>query len=240
MRFLLVLLFCLSSFYVSSHTAKTLKLKEYAEMRSIVEGYIKISQEKAPLELVSEGGEEALSVLKKGLKVLLMRPDTDNINSSLLLMLQGEIVNHRDFMPVFAEVVKSSVQEFKSNEAPISQQAGLLYIVENSISYLQSVNTKESTKLLVYIQKANLKISKKLTNYLMLEMDRGKTSNPSYLAKRVLIKRKKENAQAKKRKKEKEEKIKQVKKKEEADTKRQPSSSEEPTDSTKTTVEVEL
>lgn len=240
MRFLLILLFCFPSFYVSSHTVKTLKLKEYAEMRSIVEEYIKSSQEKAPLRLVSEGGEEALSVLKEGLKVLLMRPDTDNINSSLLLMFQGEIVNHRDFIPVFEEMVKSVVKEFKSKKTSISQQAGLLYVIENSISYLQSVNTKESTKILMYIKKANLKISKKLANYLILEMDRGKTSNPSYLAKRVLVKRLKENAQAEERKKKQEEKTKQVQKKEKSDTKRQPSSSKEPTSSTKTTVEIEL
>ncbi|MCY4321127.1 MAG: hypothetical protein OXC37_01795 [Bdellovibrionaceae bacterium] len=240
MRFLVVLFFCFPLLCSSYYTAKTLKLKEYTEMRDIVEGYIKKSREKAPQNLVSEGGEEALSELKKGLKVLLMRPDTDNINSSLLLMIQDEIVTHRDFMPVFAEVVEKSIKEFRSKTFSLSQQAGLLYVIENSISYLQSVNTKESTKILMDIKKADLKISEKLSNYLILEMDRGKTSNPSYLAERVLIKRKQENALAEKQKKAEEEKKRQAEAEKESDTKRNPSSEQKIETSDKITLEIEL
>ena len=236
MKFLVSLVF-LCPLFCAGYTAKTLKLKDYEEMRAIVTKYIKLSREKAPQELAGDGLEEAISELKKGLKVLLMRPDTDNMNSSLILMIQNEIVNHRAFMPVFKEVVESSVREFKSGKGSVDYQAGLLYLIENAISYLQSINTAESTGILTNIKKANLKISKKLANYLILEMDRGKTANPSYLARRVLAKRLKENKQAEQRKKATEEEAKQAQEKKSKE--RQPSS-EKSEYSVKPTVELEL
>ena len=234
MKFLIALLFPI---LCASYTAKTLKLKDYEEMRTLVVEYIKRSREKAPQHLAEEGREEAISELKKGLKVLLMRPDTDSINSSLILIIQNEIVNHRAFIPVFKEVVESAVQEFKAKKGSMLQQTGLLYLIENAISYLQSINTNESTQILTYIEKANLKISKKLANYLILEMERGKTASPSYLAKRVLAKRLKENRQAEERKKA-EEKAKQAQKKK-AIEKRHPSS-EKSEYSVKPTTKIEL
>lgn len=232
---LLAILFFLFPLLSSSYTAKTLKVKDYEEMRTLITKYIKLSREKAPQELAGDGLEEAILELKKGLKFLLMRPDTDNINSSLILMVQNEIVNHRAFMPVFKEIVEDSVKDFKNQKGSTAYQAGLLYVVENAISYLQSINTKDSTEILMSIKKANLKISKKLASYLVLEMDRGKTADPSYLAQRVLAKRLKENKQAEERKKAEEEKVKQAKEIE--SSKERHLSSEE---SVKPTVEVEL
>ena len=217
MKLLVLLFFVFPLLGFSSYTAKTLKLKDYEEMRILITKYIKRSREKAPQELDGEGLDEAILELQKGLKVLLMRPDTDNINASLILMLQNEIANHRSFMPVFKEVVEDSTKEFKSQKGSIAYQAGLLYLIENAISYLQSINNKDSTEVLMNIKTANLKISKKLASYLVLEMDRGKTLSPSYLAKRVLAKRLKENKQAEERKKAEEEKIKQAQERKKAE-----------------------
>ena len=201
MKFLLLLFLFFSSSVFGSYTAKSLKTKDYGEMRTILSNYIKKSRQYAP-ETAEDmaGSDEAVLELKKGLKVLFMRPDTDNINSSLLMIIQNEIANHQAFMPVFKDMVEKSVQEFKSKKGSIAYQASLLYLIENAISYLQSINTKASTETLTNIKQAQLKISKKLSQYLILEMDRGKTANPSYLAKRVLDKRLKENKQAEEKK----------------------------------------
>ena len=240
MKFVICLLFLFPLLCVS-YDAKTLKVKDYEEMRDILSQYIKRSREKAPEESAGAGLEEAVSELKKGLKVLFMRPDTDNINSSLLLVIQNEISSHRSFMPVFKEIVENSVTEFKSKRGSVSYQASLLYLIENAISYLQSINTAESTEILTNIKTADLKISKALSNYLILEMGRGKTANPSYLAQRVLAKRFKENKLAEARKKDLEKQAQKEKKDESVDKadKRNPSSVESES-SLKPTVEVEL
>ena len=244
MRFLLFIL-CLYPLLGVSYTAKTLKVKDYEEMRAILKGYITRSRAEAPQQMSSDGLEEAVSELKKGLKVLFMRPDADNMISSLLPLIQNEIINHRAFIPVFKEIVEKSISEFKSEKGSVSYQASLLYLIENTISYLQSINTKASTEILRNIKTANLKISKKLANYLILEMGRGKTANPSDLAKRVLSKRLKENKIAEEKKKAKErkeaerQKAKQAQKNANVKT-RDPSSNKDTESSNQSTVEVEL
>lgn len=190
-----------------------------------------------------EGGEDvdsAVSELKKGLKTLLMRPDTESMKSSLILVLQNEIIKYRSFMAVFQELIEEALSELKSKKGSTAYQVSLLYLTENSLSYLQSINNKESTAILQKIRKANLKISKKVSNYLLLEMGRGKSASPSYLARRILVKRLKEQKEAKRKKAEqKKAEKKQLAKKE----KRKPSSveskkSEE--ESLKPTVNIDL
>ena len=237
MKHLLIVLplFLQSSPLAESYNAKILKTKDYEEMREILNRHITSSQSD-----LTDGGEDvdsAVSELKKGLKILLMRPDTDAIKSSLILTVQNEIIKYRSFMAVFGEVVKTAIDEFKSKKGSVAYQASLLYLIENSLSYLDSINNKESNKILKSIKKAKLKTGKKVFNYLLLEMGRGKTASPSYLAGQILKKRvkearrqkaKAEKAKQKALKKKAENKKKKQKKwaekKSEKEEKRQPSS----------------
>ena len=217
MKLLLIILvlFCQIGLSAVPYNSKVLKTKDYEAMRDILNKYIKNSQ--VGLSDTGEGGDEAISILKKGLKVLLMRPDTDAVKSSLILILQNEIIKYRSFMAVLREVIEESTDEFKSKKGSIAYQASLLYLIENSIAYLKSINNKESYAVLKNITNAKLKISKKISNYLLLDMGRGKTASPSYLANEVLEDKQKEL----KIKKAKMEKIKKMVKKQ---NKRKPSS----------------
>ena len=186
--FTLVLCFQ-SSLSATPYDSKILKTKDYEEMRELLNTYIENSQQ------VSENGEDvdsAISELKKGMKILLMRPDTDFIKSSLISILQNEIIKYRSFMTVLQEVIEKATSEFKSKKGSVVYQVSLLYLIENSLSYLKSINNKESTAILKKVKTANLTISKKIFNYLLLEMGRGKSASPSYLAGQILNKRQKE------------------------------------------------
>ena len=184
MKFCLLLCFLPSLVFGLDYNAKTLKTKDYEEMRAIVNQVIVKARSKVSKEEILRGHEEALEELKKGLKIVFMRPDTDNVVEPLLVSLQSEIMNYRSFLPVFSEFIDQSLKEF--NKGSLSKQASHLYLVENSLAYLQNVDDPISLKIIQNIQSSNLKISKKLANYLMLEMGRGKTASPSYLAKRIL------------------------------------------------------
>ena len=184
-----LVLCCQGSLSATPYNSKLLKTKDYEEMRELLNTYIENSQQ------VSENGEDvdsAVSELKKGMKILLMRPDTDFIKSSLILILQNEIIKYRSFMTVLQEVIEEAASEFKSKKGSVAYQVSLLYLIENSLSYLKSINNKESTAILKKVKTANLKISKKIFNYLLLEMGRGKSAGPSYLARQILNKRLKE------------------------------------------------
>lgn len=238
---LLILALFLQNPLFASYNSKILKTKDYEEMRELLNDYIKKSQDQISDD--EKDVDSAVSELKKGLKKLLMRPDTDAIKSSLILVLQNEVIKYRSFMAVFTEVIEESLKEFKDEKGSVAYQASLLYLIENSLSYLKSINNKESTKVLQKIKKAKLKISDEIFNYLLMEMGRGKTASPSYLAKQILKKRYKEQKKlAMKKAKEKKQAEKQAKKKKKkaSEKKKREPSSVESKNSPKKTIEIDL
>lgn len=193
----LVLIF-LSILYLSSpwattslsagqYNSKILRSKNYTEMRKLIRTYIKQSQS----SLSEYGKDAAVFALKTGLKILFMRPDMDDgVKLALLPMIRDEIIQYNPFISVLQDIVEEAITGLKSKNEDIAQQASQLYVIENALSYLQAVETKESNAVLRQIQKAKIKLSKKLLSYLLLEMGRGKTASPSSLARRILKTRK--------------------------------------------------
>ena len=212
MKLLLILsaLFFQAGLFAKSYNSKTLKTKDYEEMRAILNEYVRSSQSSISQ---GEGDDIAVLKLKKALKILLMRPDTDAIKSSLIVILQNEIIQYRSFMSVLQEVVEEALNGLKSKQSRFAYQASLLYIVENALSYLQSINNKESNATLNSIKQAKLKISKGLYNYLLLEMGRGRTASPSRLADKILRARLKELKEQERKRAKEEKKAMKVKKK---------------------------
>ena len=155
-------------------------------MKVLLQKHIKQSREEVSNEDAAIGVDSAVQHLKKSLKIILMRPDTDHVLTSLLLVLQNEIMNYRSFFAVFDEVVEEAVNEFQSAKGNPSHQASLVYVLENSITQLKSANNPESAKALQRIANAKLKITRKTANYFILEMNRGKPISPSYTARAVL------------------------------------------------------
>ena len=194
--FIILALFFQINLSATQYSSKALKAKDYEELRDILNKYIKNSQDQ--LSADGEGADEALEELKKALKILFMKPDTDIPTDPLLSILQNEIIQYQSFMAVLHDLIKEAIKEFKLKKGSIDYQTSLLYLLENSLSYLHSINNKESNAILKDIKGAKLKISKKIFNYLLLEMGRGQTASPSYLATQILKAREKELKKAKK------------------------------------------
>ena len=189
--FIILALFFQNSLFAKAYDSKTLKTKDYEEMRDILNSYIKSSRVKLTGE-EEEDVDSAVAELKKGLKILLMRPDRDSIKSDLILALQNEIIKYRSFMAVFQETVQSALEEWPAKKKSTAYQASLIYFMENAVSYLQSINNKKSNAILKKISLAKIKPSSKISSYFLLEMGRGKTASPSNLAGQILKKRRKE------------------------------------------------
>ena len=170
------------------HNIKILRLKDYEEMRDLLHVYIRDSRAVLPEDGIG-GGDIAVMELKNGLKLLFMRPNTDSLLNSLVPVLQNEIIKYRSFMSVLRELVRESAQELKAEKASVSHQAGLLYLLENSLAYTQSINNPGSKALLKEIEKADITISRKLSRWLTLEMGRGRVQSPSRLAGNILRQR---------------------------------------------------
>ena len=174
------------------YSSKSLSLKDYYEMRTLIQNQIKTSKESLSPEDPTVGVDEVVENLKKSLKQVLMRPDTDHKSSSLILMLQNEIMNYRSFYVTFRELVEEAVVNFQSSGKNVKHQISMLYVLENSMAHLKSANNPESTRALKKIANGKLKISNQMVNYLLLEMGRAKPISPSYTAKTILKDRKRE------------------------------------------------
>ena len=112
--------------------------------------------------------------LKKALTLLLMKPSANEPQTPLLRLIQNEVIKYRSFLSVLRECVQTAISDFQAGADSPQQQANQIYILENAISYLQSINNEESNAILKDIQTAKLKISDKLSGYLLMEMGRGK------------------------------------------------------------------
>ena len=165
-------------------------------MRVILNKHIEKSKNMASEE--GEGSEEALEELKIALKILLMKPDRNIPKAPLLLQLQNQILQYESFMKILQNLTQEAIEDFKSKKGSIAYQASLLYVFENTIAYLQAIENEESQLILTTIKEAKLKASKEIENYFLMEMERGKTASPSYLANRALQARQLKKAKAKK------------------------------------------
>ena len=187
--FLISSLWTLSGHSVTDYSSKSLSLKDYSEMRQFIQNRIIESKNHLSQEDPTVGVDEVVEHLKESLKLVLMKPDRDHKNPSLIFLLQNEIMNYRSFDIAFREVVETAVEDFKSSKNNPKYQVSLLYVLENSMAHLKSINNAESTKALKKIAGGNLTVSKKMLNYLYLEMGRGRPLSPSSTAKLILKER---------------------------------------------------
>ena len=195
-----------SSWSFAEYTYQELMIKDYKEMRSIINKYSRSSrngdEEKSSAELKAE--------LKKGLTILLMRPDRDNISSFLINSLKEEILKYHTFKEALNEVVQDSLALLKDKTNSVEKRTSHLFVIQNALTFAK---TLESDAVLKVIYKAKIKIPKDVTSELRLNAEMGEQASPSTLALRILKKRLKERKLEKKRKrKEKRKNKKKVKK----------------------------
>ena len=191
-------------------TYEDLKVKDYEQMRVIIDSHIRKTQnlfpekkEKSSKKDYSDP-DQAIYELKKALKILFMRPDTDGLRSSLLIPLKAEINIYKPFINVLEEIIKESIPILKSKKSSAVSQAGSLYILENSISYAKGNSNSKTNEIFKNLRDEKIKLSDSLVNHLRLNEGRGKTASPSHIAGKILEKRiKKQKLLEKKKKKEK-------------------------------------
>ena len=157
-------------------SSKTLQLIEFEEMRDRLNTHIAKSQ--TYLSDEGEDADSALEELKKALTLLLMKPSANEPQTPLLRLIQNEVIKYRSFLSVLRECIQTAISDFQAGADSPQQQANQIYILENTISYLQSINNEESNAILKDIRTAKLKISDELSGYLLMEMGRGKNRQP--------------------------------------------------------------
>lgn len=172
-----------------------LMLKDYDEMLKMVNSQLKKARDNVD-------DQEAVSHLREAVKLILSRPDSDNMVAKLIPEIRKELSGYNAFEDVLSSITAESITVVKDENAANSVQATGIFILENMIALVkpEAVNNHDLRRLLDRIRSADIEVTEGVRKDMKL---RGmfKTMNPSEAAKKVLkslppMKEKKETKKA--------------------------------------------
>jgi hypothetical protein len=164
-----------------------LMIKDYDEMQKIVQSFVKKARKASEREDES-GDSEAVEQLREGLKVILSRPDNDNMVAKLVPEVRRELLNYNKFEDVVTELVADAMAPLKQSNSTVSVRSTCLVILQNLLAEIKPevVNGNERLKTSVQtIADAKIEIADDVKKDRRL---RGmfKTVSPSDEAKAIL------------------------------------------------------
>ena len=175
--------------------------KDYEDMQGILRSYVKKSQAQAKLDDGDYLG--AKKELQKGLEVLFMRPNPDNLQQSLITILQNEAIKYEPFLNFLERITKNSLQTLKNDKVNSGKKGSHFLILENITEYLAHNKQKFSEDILGQIAKARVKTPKSIQAYRALEGGKVVKLPPSTSARKILKERKKARKKLEEKKKKK-------------------------------------
>lgn len=162
-----------------------LLIKDYDDMVSLVHNLIKKGQKAESAEGDDEetNNSEAIEAHREALKLILSRPDSDNMTAKLMPEVRRELVNMSAYENSIASIAAEAIGNVKNDKGSTSVQSTSLFILENILGQIRPElpNNPELRKVVESIRDAKLKIS---ADVLKDRKIRGmfKTRNPSEIA----------------------------------------------------------
>jgi hypothetical protein len=157
-----------------------LMLKDYDEMLNMVNSQLKKARSNVD-------DQEAVSHLREAVKLILSRPDSDNMVAKLIPEVRKELIGYNAFENVLSSISAESITLVKDENSANSVQATGIFILENLIALVkpEAVNSYDLRLLLDRIRSADIEVTEGVRKDMKL---RGmfKTMNPSEAAKKVL------------------------------------------------------
>lgn len=165
-----------------------LMLKDYDEMLQMVNGMLKKARavgSNTSDENVND--QQAVEHLREAVKLILSRPDSDNMVAKLMPEVRKELSGYNAFEDVLSGLTAEEIAVVKDEKAAGSVQATAVFVLENLIAMIkpEAVNNNDLRRLLDRIRSADIDVPSAVKHDLKL---RGmfKTPNPSKTAKDVL------------------------------------------------------
>lgn len=190
-------LFVFNSLFIAQTLAENFKyselqIKDYDEMKTLVRDRITASK-KAFLDRQKKGknseeaDRQAIEVLRNALKLILSRPNDDNMLAKLLPFVRSELNNYSAFEDTLASLTQESVRSISNDKIPSVYRSTSLFLLENVMSEIRpEISKKEGFKKLVeFIRDAKIVVPESVKNERRLRsMQRSK--NPSEMAETIL------------------------------------------------------
>jgi hypothetical protein len=165
-----------------------LMLKDYDEMLHMVNA--KLKQARAVGSNTSDenvNDQEAIEHLREAVKLILSRPDSDNMVAKLMPEVRKELSGYNAFEDVLSGLTAEEVAVAKDEKASVASRATALMVLENIIALVkpESVNNNDLRRLLDRIRSADIDLEDDVKHDFKLRA-MFKTPNPSATAKKVL------------------------------------------------------
>lgn len=129
----LFLTFFASPSFAKVYDYKQLQSKDYDEMLGIVRDQIKLAQKS-----VNDDDESAaLFHLKEGLRIVMSRPNTDNLIPKLLPEIRKELVQFEAFDDQITELINEAIDRVKDEKATTNGRATALFMLENIMAEIK-------------------------------------------------------------------------------------------------------
>lgn len=165
-----------------------LMLKDYDEMLQMVNG--KLKKARAVGSNTSDDNvndQEAVEHLREAVKLILSRPDSDNMVAKLIPEVRKELSGYNAFEDVLSGLTAEQISIVKNEKSAASAQATGIFVLENLMTLIkpEAVNNNDLRRLLDRIRSADIEVSDDVRKDMKL---RGmfKTMNPSKTAKQIL------------------------------------------------------
>lgn len=165
-----------------------LMIKDYDEMLNMVQHLIKKGQKATSSTNAKDDDDEGnnpelVEAYRESLKLILSRPDTDNMTAKLIPEVRRELSNMSVYESTVAGIASEAIQNVKNDKAATSVQSTSLFILENILGQVRPeiANNAELRKVVESIRDAKLKISPEILKDRKI---RGmfQTKNPSEIA----------------------------------------------------------
>lgn len=129
----LFLTFFVSPSFAKVYDYKQLQSKDYDEMIGIVRTQIKLAKKS-----VDEDDESAAQFhLKEALRIIMSRPNTDNLIPKLLPEVRKELVQFEAFDDQMLELVDEAIDRVKDEKASTTSKATSLFMLENIMAEIK-------------------------------------------------------------------------------------------------------
>jgi len=176
-----------------------LMIKDYDEMLEMVQSFVLKAKEAAG-EDGTANEDEAVAHLRNGLKLILSRPDSDNMVAKLVPEVRRMMLGFNAYEPSVAMIADEAIEYVDSRNAAPSIQSTSLFILDNVLGEIRpEVETNVQLRQVAErIRDAGLSVSKDVQKERKIRGMFG-TKSPSDTARDILKRIEEKNKAAKKK-----------------------------------------
>jgi hypothetical protein len=159
---LLALIFTGSAAFATNYKYNELAIKNYDEMNSEVQKRTKKARDVGATPDEENGDNRAaIEELRDALKLVLSRPNSDNMVAKLTLDIRRDLTASNAYADTISSIVSEAVDQIKNDKAGVNQRATALFIVENALSEIRpEVKDAELRSIVQRVKDAKIKVAK--------------------------------------------------------------------------------